>query len=180
VLTFDKFATMRDFRFNRGVPPTLLISTLIFILSCSTSSKEENGSSDQPSRNDLPDMEIIKLDGSRINAKELVGKTILFLFQTDCDHCQREAADMEKNLSAFTEYSLYFVTSNPPAQIERFANSYKLTGHKNVHFGRTSNESILKSFGPIDAPSVYIYSSDHRLVKSFNGEVSVVEILKYL
>ena len=148
------------------------------LTACSPSQEKKQG--EQPSQNDLPDMSITLLDGSLLATKELRGKTILVLFQTDCDHCQREAADIERNLHAFSTSTIYFITSNPMTEIEKFARQYKLNERENVHFAWTSNENILNSFGPIEAPSIYVYSKEHKLVKSFNGEVSVAEVLKYI
>ena len=154
-----------------------LLSICIFQLSCSRSGgKNSNGVAVQ---NDFPPMVVTPLDGTNLKINELTGKVILILFQTDCDHCQREARAIQQNISAFQAYSLYFITTTPPAEIQAFANQYNLASYPNVHFCRTSNQSILESFGPIDAPSLYIYS-DQRLVKSFIGETNINEILKYL
>lgn len=155
----------------------LIVTSCIFQLKCSQS-REENANA-AAGQNDLPKMEVSRLDGTKVNINELKTKIVLILFQTDCDHCQREATAIQENISGFQSYELYFITTTSPADIEAFANQYKLSGYSNVHFCRTSNESILKSFGPIDAPSIYIYS-EKKLVKSFNGETDINEILKYV
>jgi peroxiredoxin len=124
-------------------------------------------------------MSVSTIGGKEVDLKELTGYVVLILFQTDCDHCQREATAIQENISAFKEYSLYFITTTSQQEIETFANDYKLAGYENVHFCKTTGQSILESFGPIDAPSVYIYS-DQKLVKSFNGETSINEILKFI
>jgi|SRR5688572_22321697 len=156
---------------------TLVLALCICQLKCSPSrEKDSNGVAVE---NDFPAMTITTLDGAPFNIKELTGKVVLILFQTDCDHCQREATAMQQNISAFQAYSLYFITTTSNEEIQAFANQYKLKDYSNVHFCRTSNRSILDSFGPIDAPSVYIYS-DQKLVKAFNGETDINEILKYI
>ena len=154
------------------------IAATIILNACSLS--QEKKAAGQPVQNDLPDMSITLLDGTLLKTKGLPGKTVLVLFQTDCDHCQREATDIERNILGFSTSTLYFITSSSIAEIEKFARDYKLNEHKNVHFASTSTENILNSFGPIETPSIYIYSNEHRLVKSFNGEVSIAEVLKYI
>ena len=151
---------------------------LIVIQSCSSSG--DKGSSAAAVQNDLPQMVVTKPDGSQLNMKELTGKIVLILFQTDCDHCQREAAAIQENISAFKPYSVYFITTSSQQKIETFANEYKLADYPNVHFCQTTSQSVLDNFGPIDAPSLYIFSSDRRLVKSFNGETPINEILKHI
>ena len=146
-------------------------------IKCSPSGdKDSHGMAGQ---NDFPAMTVTTLDGTQLNIKELKGKVVLILFQTDCDHCQREATAIQQNISAFQSYSLYFITTTSREDIQAFANQYKLNDYQNVHFGSTSNRSILDSFGPIDAPSLYIYS-DQKLVKAFNGETNIIAILKYI
>ena len=155
----------------------LFIVLCIFQLKCSRSTNKDTHT--VATQNDFPLMTVTTLDGAQLNINQLTGKIVLILFQTDCDHCQREATAIQQNISAFQPYSLYFITTTPPTEIEAFANEYKLAGYSNVHFCRTSNQSILESFGPIDAPSLYIYT-DRKLVKSFNGETNIDAILKYL
>ena len=150
---------------------------LIVIQSCSPSSNKDSNATQQ---NDLPQMIATNLDGSQVNMKELKGKAVLILFQTDCDHCQREATAIHENISGFKAYSLYFITTVSLKEIETFANEYRLANNPNVHFCQATNQSILDNFGPIDAPSLYIYSQDQKLVKAFNGETQISEILKYL
>jgi len=150
---------------------------LIVIQSCSPSSNKDSNSTQQ---NDLPQMIVTNLDGSQVNMRELKGKAILILFQTDCDHCQREATAIQENISAFKAYSLYFITTVSQQEIEKFANNYRLADQPNVHFCQSTNQSILDNFGPIDAPSLYIFSQDRKLIKAFNGETQINEILKYI
>ena len=153
----------------------------IIIQSCTSSGNKDNTYSNSTTvQNDLPQMVVTKPDGSQLNVWELTGKTVLILFQPDCDHCQREAHAIQENISAFNSYTLYFITTTPHQEIETFAREYKLAGLPNVHFCQTTSQSILDNFGPIDAPSLYIFSSDKKLIKAFNGETQINEILRYI
>lgn len=130
--------------------------------------------------NDLPAMSITKLDGTTVNTKTLSGKTILILFFPDCDHCQREAKAIQEHLEAFKEYNIYFIAAVPTAEVSKFSVDYNLSGKDNVHFATTTVQDILNNFGPVDAPSIYIYSAEGKRTKSFNGEVAIEEVLKSL
>jgi hypothetical protein len=66
------------------------------------------------------------------------------------------------------------------AQIKQFALDYELWQRPNIIFASTGTENILNNFGPIEAPSVYIYSAEGKLVQKFNGQVDVSVILKSL
>jgi peroxiredoxin len=127
--------------------------------------------------NEQPAIPLTLLDNSVRNVDELTGKNVLIFFQPDCDHCQREAAEIERNLEAFGNATLYFITSAPLEEVKPFADAYKLNGRPNVFFAFTPAAFVLNNYGPISAPSVYIYSEDHKLVKAFNGETPVGKIL---
>lgn len=71
---------------------------------------------------------------------------------------------------------MYFISADPLTAIEKFGNDYDLLSQPNIHFGSTTVESVLNSFGSIPTPSVYIYLNQ-RLVKKFNGEVQIEKIL---
>lgn len=129
---------------------------------------------------DLPNMQLAKTDGSSETAKNIEGKAMLVLFQPDCDHCQREAVQIREHLEAFQGYTLYFISDAPPAQLAQFAQEYKLINQPNIHFAQTSVESILQHFGPIDTPSVFIYSDKGMLKKSFIGETPIEQILQHI
>jgi len=146
----------------------------------STSDNKESTIPVETSVNELPSMVVTLLNGTNVDMKGLKDKAILIVFRPDCDHCQREAMAIEENLDAFVDHSLYFITSDPMPEIERFANDYKLTGHANVFFGWTSVENVLNNFGSVSTPSIYMYSSEHKLIKSFNGEVNINQVLAFL
>lgn len=157
----------------------IFLTVLVALTGCAKKEKEaEQKPVAMP--NDLPAMTISLADGKTIDAKTLTGKNVLILFQPDCDHCQHEAEDIREQLASFTGYTLYFVSSAPMAEIQKFAADYKLTGNSNVVFGWTATENVLNNFGPIQAPSVYIYTDQGKLVQQFNGQTDVSVILKYL
>lgn len=149
----------------------LLLSVIVF-WSCKKQKEE--------TKNDLPQMQITLLDESVLNAKKIAGKTVMVLFQPDCDHCQREATQISENLESFKGYKFYFVSSAALTDIARFGNDFNLAGKENIFFGSAPSESIYNNFGPIEAPSIYIYSEEGKLVKQFNGEIAISEILKYI
>jgi peroxiredoxin len=158
----------------------LFLAILVAFTGCSKKEKEASQKIAAVVPNDLPAMTISLPDGKAIDAKALKGKNILVLFQPDCDHCQHEAEDIRENLAAFSGYTLYFVSSSSMVEIQKFASDYKLADNKNVVFGWTPTENVLNNFGPIQAPSVYIYTDQGRLVQKFNGQTDISLILKYL
>ncbi len=151
---------------------------LSFAFSCSTKQKEQVAQKSEV--NDLPYLTTSLIDGEKVNLRELPGNSILILFFADCDHCQREAVAIHEKINAFSKYELYFLSSNTEQEIEKFAKDYKLYDQSNVKFGKVDGGKVFQTFGAIPTPSVYIYSAQRKLVKQFNGETNIEEIIKFL
>ncbi len=129
--------------------------------------------------NQLPDLTLTKINRSQLSARDLKGKVMLVYFDPDCDHCQEEAKLIQANLDAFKEYALYFISSAPMSKMQQFAWDYKLAG-PNVNLAYATPENILRTFGPVQTPSIYIYSDTGKLVRAFNGQTPIEKILPLL
>lgn len=160
----------------------LRIIVVALILSCSLvackQSREETTSVAE-SVNEYPDIVLRFADGSQTRAGELKGGNVFVLFQPDCSHCQEEAVHIEQRLDAFGDYSLYFISSAPMQEIMAFAKNFHLDQKENVKFAWTSTEGVLTYYGPIQTPSIYVYSNG-RLKASFNGQTDIENILESL
>ena len=128
----------------------------------------------------LPDMPLLTTEGTQVNARTLTGKVVLVLFQPDCDHCQREAEEIHRHLEDFADYSVYFITYAPLQDIQQFAKDYQLSDQDNIFFALSEVQPILQNFGSIPTPSLYIYSEQQQLVKAFEGETPIKDILEHL
>lgn len=148
---------------------------LIGILACN--SKPNSDVQEQAQVNDLPVMQITFLDGVTVQAKDLEGKTLLVFFFPDCEHCQEEANAMKEHLDAFKDYTVYYLSSVPKAEVEKFSSDYGLSGASNFKFGTVPGESVLNNFGPIPTPSMYIYNENRKLVKKFEGQTPIETVI---
>jgi peroxiredoxin len=151
-------------------PAILLLATLLLTVA----------SYAQKVASDLPALQITGLDGKSFSAKTLKGKTVIVMYQPDCDHCQREAESIQEHMDWFKSYQLYFITTATAVEIKKFAAEYKLNTYRNVHFGTTTLGNILSTYGPVETPSLYIYGADGRLVQKFNGETSIIVVKRHL
>jgi hypothetical protein len=156
----------------------LLFACLLLASACAP--KQEERKIAATAVNQLIDLTITTPAQEQISLRELDGKNIFVFFSADCDHCQREAAEIHDHLEAFSNYSLYFISADSSDDQQRFAKDYKLAGQKNIFFGRTEPIFIYQTVGSIPTPSVYIYNEERRLVKKFNGETPIAEIIRAL
>jgi len=157
---------------------SLLLIFLIGIWRCNPQKKSEDAF--QQEINELPYLNYQTLDGTPATTRALPGKSIIVLFNTDCDHCQREATAISEKSEAFKEYNLLFVAADSVQNIEAFSKNYQLADKANVQFGQATYQDVFINFGSIPTPSIYIYSREKKLVKAFNGETPVEEIIKFL
>lgn len=157
----------------------LLVLNTFCLMSCDQSAKKpvETASVEI---NELPYLNYNTLSGEASSTRTLPGSSILILFNTDCDHCQREAAEIAEKNEAFKNYELLFVASDSIHHIENFAKTYHLADKPNVKFGRAEGQDVYMNFGSISTPAIYIYNRDRKFVKSFLGETPVEELIKFL
>lgn len=158
----------------------ILFVALAFLASCNGQTKPEKPQELKTVVNDLPQMEITFLDGTKKQARELKGKTLLVMFFPDCEHCQDEARAMHGRLDAFKAYNIYYLSSNPKEEVAAFAANYELDDKPNVKFGMVPGESVINNFGPIPTPSIYIYNEEQRLIKKFEGQTDIEIIISAL
>ena len=152
----------------------------IFFLFDGRHEPDSNVLSKSTAQNELPYMTVLMRDGSRLQLRDFTEKTILVLYQPDCDHCQREANEIEAHLDSFKDYNIYFITTESFEKIDQFAKDYNLEGHDHVFFGQTQVGHIINNFGQISAPSVYVYGEGGNLKRRFNGETRIEDIVKSL
>jgi len=134
----------------------------------------------QQETNELPYLDYKSLKGEPSSTRTLSGSSILILFNTDCDHCQREATEIAEKSVAFKNYELLFIASDSIHQIKNFAKTYNLADKPNVKFGRAEYQDVYMNFGAISTPAIYIFNRERKFVKSFLGETPVEELIKYL
>jgi peroxiredoxin len=153
----------------------LTIVLMISLVACTSEQKKEV-QAEPVLVNELPHLNFINLDGTATSTRNLETPLVLILFFTDCDHCQREAQDVQKNLELFKGKNIQFISANDMPLIQKFAVDYGLSNEPNVKFGRAESTDVYMNFGSIPTPAIYVYSAEKRLVKSFKGETPVVEI----
>ncbi len=157
-----------------------LILVLLILVLAQCNKPEKKTQVAKQEINELPYLSFKKLDGSATTTRDLPGASIIILFNSDCDHCQREAKAIQEKLSFFNDYTLQFIASDSVEVIKKFASDYGLENQPNVYFGRAEGVDVYMNFGAIPTPSIYVYSKERRFVKSFKGETPVDDIISVL
>lgn len=121
----------------------------------------------------LPPFTFLQLDSKPFTEKNLQkGRTSVFvLFDSGCDHCQKEIPSIGKKYNQLVNCSFYFVSFNEVNQISDFMKTYgkDFQGKKNVVVLRDSNRQFLPTFFPEKFPAVFMYNLKGNLVYYKSG-----------
>ncbi len=106
--------------------------------------------------------------------------TVFIYFNSECDYCQHEAQSIYKNLEAFKNAQLIFVSEQPKEKIAEFANTYKLNNQPNITFLHDATYTFAHRFDATSIPYTLIYNKTQQLVKKQKGQLLAKTIVKAL
>ena len=106
--------------------------------------------------------------------------TLIILFNSECEHCQYEAEQLQKRHREFAQASVYLLTTEAPIRAHAFARHYGLDSLAMMHVGTLTREEAYSAFGPTSVPHLFIYGPDGQLRKQYKGETKIDALLNYL
>lgn len=115
--------------------------------------------------------------GDSVSVSNESKSTVFFFFNTECEHCQAEAALVKREIAQFNEKAVYFLSTEPIDKITAFAATYGLENIENVTFGSIS-PATATAFGISGFPTTLIYSEEGKLLKKFKGEVKIGAVVE--
>lgn len=104
--------------------------------------------------------------------------TAFLYFNTECEHCQSEASQIEKNIAKFKNVQLVFVSFEKPEKIKAFAHKYKLLGYDTITFLCDSKVSFATTFDVNSLPSILLYDKNRQLIEKIRGQIKVDKLLE--
>ncbi len=159
----------------------LALSSLLIIFSCQQKKTEVASTNavaavpEQIAVNDLPNLNVIDINGSTVSLRQLSGEVAIIFFNPDCDHCQREARDMTAKKELLKNQQLYFVSAAPVPTIIKFVNDYNMK-ESNYHFSHVEPGDVYQNLGNFSAiPAIFLFKDKKRIGK-FEGTTPVEDI----
>jgi thiol-disulfide isomerase/thioredoxin len=107
-------------------------------------------------------------------------RTLVVLFNSECDHCRSELDELDKNIDLFRTANVLIISAEPIRTIKTFLANYGFPKEANTYVCKMNAGDVLSSFGTISFPHLIVYDRDNSLIKTFSGETSIAEISKYL
>lgn len=103
--------------------------------------------------------------------------SVLFFFNSECEHCQAEATLVASNKEKFTNTNVYFFSTEELAKIQEFAKTYKLDAFQ---VGKVDGKNVAYAMGVNTFPMCFIYAPTGELLQQYKGEVKIEAITKFI
>lgn len=131
-------------------------------------------------RQQRPDLSVVQYTHNPTTTMIDGKPTLIILFNSDCEHCQYEASQLQKRHQEFARANVYLLTTETPIRAQSFAHTYGLDTLPMMHVGTLTPEEAYKVFGPTSVPHLFIYGPDGQLRKEYKGETKIEALTKYL
>ena len=127
----------------------------------------------------LPDFSFEDVNGNVINNQSLTANkpVIVFYFDPFCESCLEQAALISKEIIAFKDITLLWVTTNTDPENNAFKQKY-FNNAKNVIVAVDTQYQFDTWFGYSEFNAIYCYNSKHEKTKSFNTTQTATTLLE--
>ena len=109
-------------------------------------------------------------------------RLVLFVFfDPDCEHCQHALRTMDQRPGSYRHAAVYLVSMASWDKIDLFMATYapKLAVQKNVTLLMDESSQFITQFKPVRYPSLYLYSTEQKLLDLEDNEGALFRIEKY-
>lgn len=106
--------------------------------------------------------------------------TVFFIFSPDCDHCQHETKELQKNIAQFKNAQILMITYLPYEDMIQFYKDYDIASYPQITMARDTKFFFPVFFKVRNLPSIFVYDKKGNLKKSFEGSVKMMDIVKEL
>lgn len=130
----------------------------------------------------IPPFSYPTINGKMFTHKDLKENTpTLFLyFNSECEHCQSEASQIQDNIINFKNFQLIFVSFEEKNKIIAFAKKYKLDHYDNITFLLDKQITFSTTFDVNSLPTMILYNKNKELIEKIKGQTKVETILEKL
>lgn len=132
----------------------------------------------------IPNFVFFNLDNTPFTNRNLVvGKEILFVFfDVTCDHCRQTIKTLNTRRNECKNIAIYLISLDDKAKIFNFLNQNgtNLLNEKNVTILLDLREQFIKRFGPRKYPSVFLYSTEKKLILYDDEDLYLAKFFKII
>ena len=128
----------------------------------------------------LPDFEIETVGNGTFKTAQLKKNTpvIIMFFSPGCDHCIHQFEAMHKRINDFKKIQIVMPTYQPIEELAEFNKKYQIQQYPNIITGRDVNYFFPPFFEISNFPYLAFYDNGGKLISTFEGNMSVDNMLK--
>ncbi|MBL7698404.1 MAG: redoxin domain-containing protein [Chitinophagaceae bacterium] len=104
--------------------------------------------------------------------------TLIMFFSPGCDHCIHQFEAMQKRMNDFKNYQIVMATYQPIEELAEFNKKYQIQKYPNIVTGRDANYFLPPFYEIANFPYMAFYDKNQQLVTTFEGNLSVDDMLK--
>ena len=161
---------------NKVILYIIFISTSLLFNNCKSTQNLDSQVSKK-----IPYFTFATLDGKPFvkDSFDKVRTKFIFYFNSECDHCQKQGKWLSEEIEVFKDLEMVFISYEELDAIKNYRDKYNFH-QDNITFLEDTRLTFSNLFGAETFPSILIYSKKGELIKVFNGETKVNEILEFI
>ena len=128
----------------------------------------------------MPAFNLLLLDSvTHLNTEKIAtGEPSIFLyFSPDCEHCQKETADILGHMNSLKRAHFYFITNDPFERLQAYNKAFKLYKYSNITLARDYTFFFPAHFEKVAPPYLVIYDQQKHLRTILQGETPVETLI---
>ncbi|PHR69700.1 MAG: hypothetical protein COA67_09865 [Lutibacter sp.] len=130
---------------------------------------------------EIPYFTFTTLDNHRFG-KDDFDKTrtkMILYFNSECEHCEKQGKWLSESIDSFNHLELTFVSFEEMDAIKSYRDKYNFN-RDNITFLQDTRLTFSDKFGVGNFPSILLYTKKGKLIKKFEGETRVKDILPFI
>lgn len=154
---------------------------LFFVIFLTFSSCKSSKTTVLKAAKEIPYFTFTTLDNKRFT-KEGFDKTrtkLILYFNSECDHCKKQGKWLSEEIDSFDNLELTFISFEEMDAIKGYRDKYNFN-QKNITFLQDSRLTFSDKFGVESFPSILFYTKKGKLIKKFEGETKVKDLLPFI
>lgn len=150
-----------------------IICILFSITNCKTTQKPIVKAAEN-----IPYFTFTTLDNKRFTKENLdsTRAKLFYYFNSECEHCEKQGSWLAKDIQLFDNLEVIFISFEEMDAIQGYRNKFNFT-RDNITFLQDTRLTFADKFGVGEFPGIILFTKDGKLIKKFEGETKVNEII---
>lgn len=154
----------------------IFLSVLVVLSSCKTTQKTTVNTVKK-----IPYFTFTTLNNKRFTQDDF-DKTrtkLIFYFNSECEHCEKQGKWLSQKIDAFKNLEVTFISFEEIEAIKKYRDKFNFN-KKNITFLQDTRLTFSYKFGAETFPCILLYTKKGKLIKKFEGETKIKEIIPYI